>query len=680
MLPSTSHSDLSSAPLPLLPLSELSLLGKPCLLTPLCRPCQNIEMTIHQFCIIHSVASLLLLLATTAEAQAAGSIPPGDSSSANTALAPESAPIDPALSSPPIQSENQASSVDPGSKQPDPQVVASSKGEGEATSALVDYTVNPGDLASTILYRFGVGTSGSPYRIYGDDGYLRRLKAANPNFDIDQLEAGTTLKIPVPQALLKAAPNTGGGTPVVSTTQVPKSETVVIAAQKAKIQASTAPLSVPTERPKGEFVCGFKASEALVFPKQGASFGVVRETYVVQPGDTISAILFARGIGRPDEFARIFGEHGWLLPNQELNFAKDLERLIEGDSINLVYPVASKQDPCNPDAVKQQQLAEEQARRAAREKEAQKQAALVLAAPEKASLKQLVSLKEEDRKKVDKQEIVKKLDDAAVADLDEQTAAAIPEEVVEEKATEVSIFDRDKPGMDKLFKNMKLKTPAAYLGARAGFSLAAREEKLLSQVVAYSLLAEVRDGPAQGLRVMYETVPKITANSDGYKQSLEYNRFLLGWAFEFPAPFLFDLMHMTPRLGRYQIEARTPGGTRSNGTKYSNNLTVPSALGAGIEVDAEWAKYFYVVRFWGSRDIVLPMIRGKFESITTRAGVDLYLKGGSFTLWDTKFSPNYLLFTAYEGILLRGGAAEAKGQSVALDLPTLGLGMTLTTN
>lgn len=555
--------------------------------------------------------------------------------------------------------------------------------ENVAGSASVDYVVKANDTVSSILYALGVGAKDSPYRIYGADGFLAKLKKENPTVDLDHLAAGERIRLVLPAPIAATLAAAGGAPPPPAAAAASSGTTlkaqVIPPPAEAKATAAAKPAAT-AEATASRWSCGFDRGAAIAKPPAGSVAAIKQERYEVREGDAISKLLYARGVGRPDGFARLFGSTGWIARNQLLNapYNIDIMQLQAGVVIELAYPVVVATDPCAKPSIDPAVVAREQELKR-RELEAKK-AAAVVAAPEKASLEEIASLPPEQRKRVDTQTIVKKLDDDAIAKLDNKTAESIPEEAIEEKAAEVSIFDADKPGMDKLFKNFKLSTPAAYLGARVGFSIADREEKLLSRVMAIGLLAEVRDGPAQGLRVIYETVPKVTVKSAGYEQSLEYNRFLFGWAFEFPAPALFDLVHITPRLGRYQIDAQTPAGESSEGEKLVNRLSIPSALGAGLEVDAEWAKYFYVLRFWGSRDIVLPLIKNKFVSITTRAGIDAYVKGASFTLFDTKFSPNYLIFTAYEGILLRGDSDENKGEEVALDLPTAGIGFTVTTN
>jgi hypothetical protein len=551
-------------------------------------------------------------------------------------------------------------------------------------TASIEYVVKANEIVSTILFKLGIGTPKSPHRIYGEDGYLARLRKDNPGVNIDQLAPGDRIRLALPPEIAAGIPGTGGAVPPSVSSPGSKQEATRTSDVRSKAITISAVVKRRSDAPprteNGAFDCSLKPTDAAVNPAKGKFAAIKKEVYVVAAGDTISTVLYGRGIGRPDGLARLFGKQGWIARNKALNAGRaDLSKLHAGQEIVLIYPVQTATDPCKSPLRPDAEIAARKAR-AEQESEAKQQAASVVAAPEKATLSEIVSLNVEDQKKIGTQEIVKKLDDDTIASLDDKTAEKIPPSAVEEKAAEVSIFDADKPGMEKLFKNFKLTTPAAYLGARVGFSLAAREEALLSKVVSYGLLAEIRDGPAQGLRVIYETVPKITANSAGYSQSLEYNRLLLGWAFEFPAPLLFDLLHITPRLGRYQIEAKTPAGETATGEKLSNTLAVPSAVGAGLEVDAEWAKYFYVLRLWGSRDIVLPVIENNFVSITTRAGVDVYVKGGAFTLFDTKFSPNYLVFAAYEGILLRGDVESTRGKEVSLDLPTAGLGFTVTTN
>jgi len=301
----------------------------------------------------------------------------------------------------------------------------------------------------------------------------------------------------------------------------------------------------------------------------------------------------------------------------------------------------------------------------------------VTSKPHEATLSQITRVPAEELVKIPPEVIAAKLDEAAMVSLDDSAVAAIPQAAVEEKAADVSIFDSTDPGMAKLFSGLKLSTPAAYVGMRAGISVADRSNPLTSQMRMIGLIGEIREGMFEGVRILYERVPRVSANMDGYHLSLEFSRVLLGYAFQLPAPFLFDLVHITPRLGRYDMEVTAPVGTFEGGTPVIDTVKIHRATDLGVEVDTEFARYFYLLRFWAAREMSLNAPGSEYNAAVTRAGVDCYIKGGSFNFFGQKISPSYLAFVAYEGILLKGSKAKNSGSEVELSLQIAGLGLTI---
>ena len=301
----------------------------------------------------------------------------------------------------------------------------------------------------------------------------------------------------------------------------------------------------------------------------------------------------------------------------------------------------------------------------------------VIEKPHEASLNQITKVPAEELVKIPPEVIAEKLDEAAIVSLDDNAVAAIPQAAVQEKAADVSIFDSTDPGMAKLFSSLKQSTPAAYVGMRAGISVADRSNPLTSKMLMIGLIGEIREGMFEGVRILYEKVPHVSANMDGYNLSLDYSRALLGYAFQMPAPFLFDLVHITPRLGRFDLDVTAPIGTFDDGTPIVHTIKIHRATDIGVAVDTEFARYFYLLRFWAAHEISLSSPGSEYSAAVTGVGVDCYIKGGSFNFFGRKLSPSYLAFFAYESILFKGSKEQNSGSEVALALQVAGLGLTI---
>lgn len=80
---------------------------------------------------------------------------------------------------------------------------------------------------------------------------------------------------------------------------------------------------------------------ARVLPSAKDQEEVAERTYVWQPGDTLSIVLYREGLGRPGNSPRIYGPKGWMRRNELANpRVKDWERLAPGTTITLVLPKA----------------------------------------------------------------------------------------------------------------------------------------------------------------------------------------------------------------------------------------------------------------------------------------------------------------------------------------------------
>lgn len=818
-------------------------------------------------------------------------------------------------------------------------------------TTIVEYVVKREDSASSILHSFGIGTASSPYRIYGEDGFLAKMRRVNPNVDFNRLVTGSTLKVIVPIASGTDSPRTGGNTPVINpssqapmtstgtntnvkavavntsdATEIDKPKPVSVIGQERStanllmqdrprtnvagqvrpiapsagqyvattiaaaqdrpainlaaaqdkptarrypqvqtprnpppaippppvppppvsplppgmLPASPTPnadipqtnrpnrMQAPTwtpaanERPQatppqpyddhaqprqpsktqepiervvpdeayrdpaiprefpsntkttqpyeppaskvdeiyqpstnapypkqeivpakplpaptssaGVFDCSIRLEQAVVNVQAGNSMGIKREPYQVREYDDIASILYERGVGRPDNFAKLFGERGWIMRNKIYSAGRvDLDNLQAGQKITIIYPVQTKYDPCAAHAtnvvsarptppVEANQYEKTAALNSAKDSAQSMAAQAALASqppaaqqveivspivpaqdprnviadpanseittetlnappviqPAVPSIQELAKLTPAELALLDPKAISQQLDETTLAMLDDGTLAAVPDTVIAEKAKDVSILEATQPGMAKLLQRFQERTASAYVGLRAGHSLATKKDALLSKVASYGLLVEMRQGFAKGLRLIADLAPKVEVETEGFEQYFEYNRVLLGAAMEFNGPLWFDLLHITPRIGRYHIAAKTPAGQTFWGEKVSEELNIAKAVSAGLEIDVELAQYFYVLRFWGGRDVVVPILKNGYKSTTTRLGLDAFIKGRSFETLGTHIIPNYVIFATIEDIQLSGAKDYNAKQQLQVNLPTAGIGISFT--
>jgi hypothetical protein len=233
--------------------------------------------------------------------------------------------------------------------------------------------------------------------------------------------------------------------------------------------------------------------------------------------------------------------------------------------------------------------------------------------------------------------------------------------------------------MDKIVGGLSSSTAAAYLGARYGLSLAARDAPLTPKLGLFGLMAELRGGWLEGLRFYWDYVPVVRDTSEGESLKLGWKRLVLGWAFEFEMPALVDRIHLTPKLGHYSMTARMITSRDAAGKPVTRELSIAGATGAGLELDVELGGFFYILRGWAARDVPLSSLTGGGEQKTvtsTRLGLDLFLKGGGFPLLGRSASLTYLLFAMNESLLVRDEAGGPE-DFIEVAVPFAGFGLSL---
>jgi len=232
--------------------------------------------------------------------------------------------------------------------------------------------------------------------------------------------------------------------------------------------------------------------------------------------------------------------------------------------------------------------------------------------------------------------------------------------------------------MEGMLSGIGKKTAAGYVGLRYGLSLADESSGLMSDVSVIGLLLEMRSPPIDGLRFYWDYVPRVSNVENTKELHAEWSRVTFAWAFAFPVPMVVDTVHVTPKIGSYTLDTRLPVSTIGEET-VTRDLKISSALGLGLEIDAEIARYFYIVRGWAAHDISGRDIGlDQDESIiSTRIGIDAFVKGGGFTLFGARLSLQWLLYATAEELELSGRSEESGSFSVKVSIPHAGAGISL---
>lgn len=426
---------------------------------------------------------------------------------------------------------------------------------------------------------------------------------------------------------------------------------------------------------------------------------IYRESYVFKKGENLSELLYKRSLAGRRGF-ELYSRDRWLQKVMALNpKVTSWSNITPGTEIILEYPKRLGEGDANPfdakvaqDTCIKNSIAEEQIDHQSQKEEEKKSAETeaVVSAQKTAEIKahqdvvdnaqdrkieEITALPKESIQQIPKEVLAEKLTEEKLAELSPEAMEKIPQEVVVEKAEDSSFFDSIKPGMGKLFEALPDDTASGYIGLRYGNSFAkAADDPLASKVKEVGVLAEFRRGPLSGTRLYVNNALKSKAQVGANELSLQWQKISLGYAFEFKAPFLVDLIHLTPKLGRYTLDANLLVETEVPGEFVSHHYSVGKGIATGLEVDAEFASLFYVLRGWAAKDFSGVGLKAAERVTSTRYGLDLFLKSSGINLGGRKVSIAYLAFISSESVQLQG-EDDLGPYDITLYIPFAGLGL-----
>jgi hypothetical protein len=219
-------------------------------------------------------------------------------------------------------------------------------------------------------------------------------------------------------------------------------------------------------------------------------------------------------------------------------------------------------------------------------------------------------------------------------------------------------------GKVKSLSSLLLDTAASgYVGLRYGLQVLSGDE-LLGKTSMFSLLVEIRGGPAKGIRYYYDKLPKTTAKQEGVDgdvdTSIEWSRHVLGYSFDFDPGFLVDRVTIDPKLGMWNFQAELPTEKDEEDRvvateEFKLGNTVSVALEVGLELLSDW----YTLRGWYSIDSGYSLLKTGGTITSNRFGIDTYFTAGpTFSVFGMPLKTALLAFFVHESVTLEAGKTE----------------------
>ncbi len=446
--------------------------------------------------------------------------------------------------------------------------------------------------------------------------------------------------------------------------------------------------------------------------KQRIFFKVYREFHNFKDGENLSELLFQKSEAGQRGF-ELYSRDKWLqrviLLNPKISSWTSIRT---GTKILLEYPKRLKEDEFIPEIFKNHQsicyksalkesekvkkdlklshheqvqrsmdhelliMRERQDRQIREEMEKARKQQEVVANAEQHKIEDLTKLPDNAIRQIPKEVLAKKLTEENLVKIPEEDLKKIPHEVMQEKAQETSFLDSFQPGMEKMLDILPDDTASGYFGLRYGGSFAkAEDDALAAKVREIGVLAEVRKGSFKGTRLYFDHTLEAKADVGSIQSSINWQKISLGYAFEFQSPFGVDLFHLTPKLGRYNLDADLPVVINEAGDMGAHHYSVGKGLATGLEADMEFASLFYVLRGWGAKDFSGVGIKTTERVTSTRFGLDLFLKSSGMKIGSRTLSIAYLAFVSSESLQIQGSDDEIGSYDLKLSVPFAGLGI-----
>ncbi|MCX6109520.1 MAG: hypothetical protein NTZ90_07955 [Proteobacteria bacterium] len=206
-------------------------------------------------------------------------------------------------------------------------------------------------------------------------------------------------------------------------------------------------------------------------------------------------------------------------------------------------------------------------------------------------------------------------------------------------------------GLGKTMRFLTIDSIASgFIGARYSYELVDPNTAFFTPGSILGLVAEFRSGFLDGLRLYFDYAPLHRRTVSGDTFYLTWDRYVAGWGFAFPMPWLVDRIELTPKLGLWSIDARLPD-LDDQGNPVGRTFKASGLFSAGLELSAEWEGPWYLGRLWHARDLSTPLSRvgGMTRNVySARTGFDAVIKGPPVGLFGRDWHLGFLIFGYYE--------------------------------
>lgn len=209
---------------------------------------------------------------------------------------------------------------------------------------------------------------------------------------------------------------------------------------------------------------------------------------------------------------------------------------------------------------------------------------------------------------------------------------------------------------------------SGYVGLRYGIQVLPSEGqlgRLLDKTSIFSLVAEVRGGPAKGLRYYYDKLPETKATlaaEDGSDERalLAFSRHTLGFSLGIDPGYLVDRLTVDPKLGMWEFHARLPTSQNEDGKVLrSDTFEIGRSFSLAAEVGAELLSEWYTLRGWYAIDTGFSLLKSGGRVTSNRLGIDAYFTAGPvFGVFGLPMKTALLAFYVYEAVSIEAAKTE----------------------
>ena len=203
----------------------------------------------------------------------------------------------------------------------------------------------------------------------------------------------------------------------------------------------------------------------------------------------------------------------------------------------------------------------------------------------------------------------------------------------------------------------------------------------LSNIPFLGIFGEFRDGPIEGLRVLWDFATENKGVVEGETVWFGWQRIQIGKNFDFPLDVIsFGLLAnlgILPKIGILDLDSRLL--IEDSNQSLPVDFKFENALSLGVDFQSELEAAFLIFRLWGGIDASFLFEPDKNSSTSSkRIGLDTYLKQNF--LWGS-IDMAFLVFGFYEQLTLstefKGDIGATSANSISYNMGYIGVGVSV---